>query len=42
MKLAHSDPDVLSLFLEVSQLLKSPFALYHPKIMWRVLSQGLV
>ena len=42
MKLAHSDPDVLSLFLEVSQLLKSPFALYHPKIMWRVLSQSFV
>lgn len=40
MKLAHSDPDVQALFLEVSQLLKSPFALYHPKIMWRVLSQS--
>ena len=42
MKLAHSDPDVQALFLEVSQLLKSPFALYHPKIMWRVLSQSFV
>ncbi|KST62945.1 FAD-dependent oxidoreductase [Mastigocoleus testarum] len=42
VKLAHSDPDILCLFVEVSQLLKSPFALYHPKIMWRVLSQGLV
>ena len=42
MKLAHSDPDVQALFVEVSQLLKSPFALYHPKIMWRVLSQSFV
>ena len=36
---ASLDADLHTLFLEISQLLKSPLALYHPKIVFRVLSQ---
>lgn len=35
---AHSDISLHTLFLEISHLLKSPLALYHPKVIWKVLS----
>ena len=37
LELANSDPNLHTLFIEVAHLLKSPLALYHPKIVFRVL-----
>lgn len=36
------DPSLYSLFTEVSHLLKSPFALYHPKIVLQVLRSSIL
>lgn len=36
---ASSDAEMHTLFMEIGQLLRSPFALYHPKVMLRVLSK---
>ncbi len=38
LALANSDSDLHSLMIEVGQLLKSPLALYHPKVVLRVLN----
>lgn len=40
LDLTSSDSNVHTLLLEVTQLLKSPLALYHPQIVWRVLSKN--
>lgn len=40
LDLASSDSNVHTLLLEVTQLLKSPLALYNPQIVWRVLSKN--
>ncbi len=38
-KIANTDSDLHTLVIEVAQLLKSPLALYHPKVVLRVLSK---
>lgn len=38
MKGTSSRPELHALVLEVGQMLKSPLAFYHPKIIWRVLT----
>lgn len=38
LRLANEDPSLHTLFMEVGHLLKSPFALYHPKVMFRILN----
>ena len=37
---ANADPDLHTLFIEIVHLLKSPLALYHPKVVFRVLGRG--
>ncbi len=37
LQMANEDPDLHTLFMEVAHLLKSPLALYHPKVMLRTL-----
>ncbi len=39
MSTMHRDPSLHSLFTEVGQLLKSPLAFYHPRVIFRVLQQ---
>jgi 2-polyprenyl-6-methoxyphenol hydroxylase-like FAD-dependent oxidoreductase len=39
IELASSDAEMHTLFMEIGQLLRSPFALYHPKVILRVLSK---
>ncbi len=34
---ANSDPDLHALMIQVTHLLKSPLALYHPKVVWRII-----
>ena len=41
LQLANSDPDLHTLFMEIAQLLKSPLALYHPKVVFRVLGRAM-
>ncbi len=41
IRLANQDSSLHTLFMEIGHLLKSPFALYHPKVMFRVLSRIL-
>jgi 2-polyprenyl-6-methoxyphenol hydroxylase-like FAD-dependent oxidoreductase len=38
---ANQDTSLQTLFIEIAHLLKSPLALYHPKIVWRVLATDL-
>lgn len=38
--MANSDPNLHTLFIEVAHLLKSPLALYHPKVVFRVLGSS--
>lgn len=40
LQLANSDSNLHTLFMEIAHLLKSPIALYHPKIVFRVLRGG--
>ncbi len=35
--LAHKEPDLHTLFVEIAQLIKSPVALFHPQVVLRVL-----
>lgn len=35
---ANSDPDLHALMMQVGHILKSPLALYHPKVVWRVIT----
>ena len=39
--LANEDGDLHTLFMEITHLLKSPLALFHPKVIFRVLGRGL-
>ncbi len=36
---ANDDANLHTLFMEIAQLLKSPFALYHPQVIFHVLTQ---
>lgn len=38
LRLANEDPNLHTLFMEVGHLLKSPFALYHPEVIFRILN----
>lgn len=38
---ANSDANLHTLFIEIAHLLKSPLALYHPKVVFRVLSRNV-
>ncbi len=39
LKLTNSDPKMNALLMEVAHLLKSPLALYHPQVAWKVLTK---
>jgi len=39
LKLTNSDPKMNALLMEVAHLLKSPLALYHPQIAFKVLTK---
>jgi hypothetical protein len=39
LKLTNSDPKINALLMEVAHLLKSPLALYHPQIAFKVLTK---
>lgn len=41
MRLANTDPQVYTSFLEVSQLLKSPLELFHPLVVLRMMNKAL-
>ena len=41
LQLANSDSDLHTLFMEIAHLLKSPVALYHPKVVFRVLGRSV-
>lgn len=41
LQLANSDSNLHTLFMEIAHLLKSPIALYHPKIVFHVLRRGV-
>ena len=40
-KLTNSDPKMNALLMEVAHLLKSPLALYHPQVVFQVLTKGV-
>ncbi len=39
--LANEDGDLHTLFMEITHLIKSPLALFHPKVVFRLLGRGL-
>ncbi|WP_009634184.1 FAD-dependent oxidoreductase [Synechocystis sp. PCC 7509] len=41
LKLTNSDPNMNALLMEVAHLLKSPLALYHPQVVFQVLTKGV-
>jgi hypothetical protein len=41
LKLTNSDPKMNALLMEVGHLLKSPLALYHPQVVFQVLTKGV-
>ncbi|MGB6296295.1 MAG: hypothetical protein WBF90_08925 [Rivularia sp. (in: cyanobacteria)] len=38
MQTINQDEDLYNLFIQISHLLKSPLALYHPRVLLKVLS----
>jgi hypothetical protein len=39
LKLTNSDPKMNALLMEVAHLIKSPLALYHPQVAFKVLTK---
>ncbi len=39
--MANQDPSLHTLLMEIAHLLKSPAALFHPKVVFRVVTGGV-